>query len=133
MIVWEEPTDEQRATYAAWAAGRPPHVRAVAERFNPWTMYKLATTGQRCRVIGYHADEDDDPRSRVTAYLYVENPVLGQLTGRNVFGIDPADVVPWTDADEPEGMSRGVGGGVEVDAVEYGPASIAVTVRPVRS
>lgn len=117
---WDEPNDEQRAMFATWVAERPPHVRAIAERFDPWTMYRLVSTGQRCRVIGYHADEDDDPRQRVTVRVYVENPGLGPLTGRNVFGIDHDDIVPWTDADEPDGMRRGVTpDGLRLVDIEY--------------
>lgn len=95
---WNEPTDAQRAEFAAWIAERPDHVRAVAEKFDPWTMYRLTTTGQRCQVIGFHESTGPVP---VTVYIYAENATLGPITGVNVFGIDPATVVPWTEADEP--------------------------------
>lgn len=93
---WTEPNDEQRAAWDAWLADRPAHVRAVAERFDPWTMYRHAVTGQRCQVIGFHESDGEIP---VTVYAYCEHAVLGPITGRNVFGIDPANVVPWTEAD----------------------------------
>jgi hypothetical protein len=96
-MMWTEPTDENRAAWAQWLDERPGHVRAVAERFDPWTMYRLTTTGQRCQVIGFHEADGDIP---VTVYIYAEHRILGPITGVNVFGIDPADVVPWTEADE---------------------------------
>jgi hypothetical protein len=104
-----DPTEENKAAWAQWLDERPPFVRAVAERFNPWTMYKLLGTGQRAQIIGFHSDGDDDPRQRVTAYIYVEHPVLGPLSGRKVFGIDPEELAPWTEADEPpaDGMVSG--------------------------
>jgi hypothetical protein len=94
---WFQPTAEQLVAWDAWLADRPEHVRAIAERFNPWTLYRLTTTGQRCSVIGFH--ETSGPIA-VTAYIRAENPVLGELSARNVFGIDPDTLVPWTDADE---------------------------------
>jgi hypothetical protein len=87
---WTEPTDEVRALWQEWLDERPADVRAVAERFNPWTMYRLTTTGQRCQVIGFH-ETDDGP----TVYIYAEHETLGPMTGVNVFGINPDDVVPW--------------------------------------
>lgn len=99
MILWFKPTDKQIAEWKRWLDERPSHVRAVAERFNPWTLYRLTTTGQRCSVIGFH--ETTDPSKPVTAYIHAENPTLGRATARNVFGIDPATLVPWTNGDEP--------------------------------
>ena len=110
-LAWDDPTDEQRKMYAEFLSERPEHVRAVAARFDPWTMYRLTTTGQRCRVIGFHETEEDG----VTVYLYAENPVLGEVTGRNVFGIDPPTVVPWTEADEPEPIA----GNFEVTSIDH--------------
>lgn len=106
---WADPTEEIEAMWTQWLAERPAFVRRVAERFNPWTMYKLVGTGQRVMIIGFHSSKEGDPREEVTAYVYVEHPVLGPLSGRKVFGIDPEEVVPWTDADEPppDGMVRG--------------------------
>src|SRR5262245_33747881 len=119
---WNEPTDEQLAGWVAWVAERPNHVRAIAERFDPWTMYRLTTTGQRCRLIGFHETSGEIP---VTVYVYVEHPLLGEVTGRNVFGIDPATVVPWTEADEPEPMR----GDLKITAIDYASGIVTIGKR----
>jgi len=120
---WTNPTDAQRAEFAAWIAERPDHVRAVAERFDPWTMYRLTTTGQRCRVIGFHESEGPTP---VTLYIYAEHPTLGEITGRNVFGIEPETVVPWTEADEPEPLKGDRGQRLVVTHIDYATGTITV-------
>lgn len=139
MIRWNEPTEEQRTEFEAWRDARPEHVRAVAKKFDPWTMYRLTTTGQRCRVIGFHETSGDIP---VTVYIYAENPVLGEITGVNVFGIDPATVVPWTEGDEPAPLRMDRSGTTVVTAIDRGrgiitlgvvlPDPAPATVAPVR-
>lgn len=103
---WFEPTADQIAEWQRWLAARPSHVRVVAERFDPWTLYRLTTTGQRVSFTGCHegarncGEADVDPM-RVTVAVHAEHPVLGEVSARNVFGIDPDSLVPWTTADEP--------------------------------
>ena len=121
---WCNPTPEQLREWDRWVADRPEHVRSVAERFNPWTLYRLTTTGQRCSVIGFHEVDvekakQSDPSGcgiapvPVTAYIHAENPTLGEITGVNVFGIDPDNLVPWTEADEPAGVRMASSFGTE--------------------
>ena len=103
---WMEPAVEQIAAWQQWVAERPEHVRVIATRFDPWTLYRLTTTGQRCSLTGFHegvknCDETDVDPLRVTACIHAEHPVLGVMSARNVFGIDPDKLVPWTEADEP--------------------------------
>lgn len=106
MTVWwsgEEPTTEMNDAVAQWLAERPPAVRAVAERFNPWQVYRLRTTGQACRFVGCdvgarNCGEIMVDADRVTVRVNAQHPVLGPvLTGRQVFGIDPDDLEPWPD------------------------------------
>jgi hypothetical protein len=89
-----EPTDEQRRLWQEWLNDRPPHVKAVAEKFDPWTLYKMTSTGQRVFVVAF--DEQDDDKVTVTV------GVSGQFNfvthERNVFGIDPNDL---TECDLP--------------------------------
>jgi hypothetical protein len=117
MRRWNEPTEEQKIAYRAWLEERPAHVRAVAARFDPWTMYRLTTTGQRARFIGCdvgflncgespcspscripsgHGGEHSDV-GRVTARIYAEHLELGPISGHGVLGIDPDDLAPWTE------------------------------------
>ena len=91
---WYEPTDEQTAIWREWLAGRPESVRGVAERFRPWMLYRLTTTGQRCSVIAFAEDG--------TIRIQAEHPALGEISAVEVFGIDPETLVPWTYADEPK-------------------------------
>ena len=76
-----EPSAEQLAEWDAWVAERPPSVRAVAERFNPWTVYRFKDTGQRCTILAF--GEDGTVRVAVTSVL---NFVTFE---REVFGVDP--------------------------------------------
>lgn len=94
---WETPTDDQVAAWQAWVAERPPAVRDVAERLNPWDMYRLTTTGQRCRILSFGEVVTDDgaPTGEVTVTIYAEHRDLGAVSGRQVFGIKPEELVPW--------------------------------------
>lgn len=123
MIEWE-PSEEQKKLWHEWLEARPERVRAVAQRFDPWTVYRLASTGQRaqflgcdvgvlncrqsacsdaCRLPAGHPGEHD-PDGRITVRVYVEHPGLGEISGRQVFGIDPDELAPWTDADEEQAI-----------------------------
>lgn len=44
------------AAYRIWLAERPPVVRAVAERFDPWSLYRHRKTGQIVMVCGFFED-----------------------------------------------------------------------------
>ncbi len=120
-----EPSEEQKKLWREWLEVRPERVRMVAQRFDPWTVYRLVSTGQRAQFLGcdvgaLNCDQsacsgvcrlpsghpgDHDPEGRVTARVYVEHPGLGEISGRQVSGIDPDDLTPWTDADEEQATS----------------------------
>lgn len=85
-----EPTPEQEAGYRAWVAERPPLVRAVAERFDPWTLYRLTTTGHRVFMVGFSEPDDDGPVTMVVAVSGLFNAVVME---RTVYGIRPEDLV----------------------------------------
>jgi hypothetical protein len=42
MARWMDPTPEREAAYKKWTAERPPGVRELAEKFDPWELYALA-------------------------------------------------------------------------------------------
>lgn len=48
-----QPTSAQVQGWKEWVAERPPAVRVVAERFDPWTLYRLKTTGQRVYILSF--------------------------------------------------------------------------------
>ena len=96
MAQWFIPTPEQEKSYADWVAERPPVVRAVAERFKPWELYRLKTTGQRVTLVSYF--ENGTVRVNVPA-LYNANRIdlhfiNGQTVDFGVFGVDPNNLEP---------------------------------------
>jgi hypothetical protein len=96
-----EPSAEDLATHQAWLESRPPAIRAVAERLDPWKLYRLRTTGQ---IVGlYSLSEADPPKyPTVTATVTVlrEYSVI-PMPDFQVFGIDPDDLAPY----EPPSMA----------------------------
>ena len=96
-----EPTAEEIAGYLAWVAERPPAVKAVAERFKPWALYRLTTTGHRVTLRSF--GEGDD--GAVTLTVRVSGDFNAVIFERDVFGILPDDLVECDlpTADEPLG------------------------------
>lgn len=103
---WTDPTEEDRVFWQAWLDERPPVVRQVAERFNPWTMYRLTTTGQRCAVLAF--------ASSGTVRVYAEHETLGPVTGVEAFGIAPETLVPWDGSARPEWIVEEIPGGQDL-------------------
>jgi hypothetical protein len=75
--------DEQG--WREWLAGRPPAVRALAEKYPPDRLYRMADTGHRVTLLAYA--EDGTVRVAVTGRF---NLVSFE---RQVFGVDPATLV----------------------------------------
>ena len=97
-----EPTESQQREWAKWVSKRPPKVRAVAERFTPWTLYRMKT-GSRSRVYIHSFGEYEDGSVSLTVN------VTGQFNlvsfDRTVFGIKPEELeeCDLPSADEPLG------------------------------
>jgi hypothetical protein len=85
-----DPTPEQRAAWDDWVASRPACVRRVAERFDPWSLYRLRTTGHRVTIYAFDEGED----GRVTLKVDVTSKFNRVAFERRVFGIDPDDLEP---------------------------------------
>jgi hypothetical protein len=98
----EEPTEEMRASYQQWVATRPECVRVVAERFEPWALYRMKSTGQRVVILSFGEAEDDT----VTLTVYISGEFNLTLFNRQVFGIKPDDLEPCDlpPKDEPVGV-----------------------------
>lgn len=113
-----EPTAEQEQGWAAWVETRPPLVRDVARRFEPWSLYRLKSTGQRVTI-----------RSIATDGTLTVN-VTGQFNlishARAVFGIDADDLEP---ADLP-GPDEPVGEAMSQREVAENIDVLRVQVRP---
>ena len=98
-----EPTEEQKSQRAKWVAERPDAVRAVAERFQPWKLYRMRSTGHRVTVHSYGEGENGS----VTLTVNVTGKYNLLAFERRVFGIDPDDLseCDLPGADEPVGSA----------------------------
>jgi hypothetical protein len=105
MARWTTPTDEQLQAYTDWADQRSEPVKAIAKKFDPWTLYRLC-----------NPEDPDDPGHRVTVHGYSEDGTLivnvtGEFNligfGRRVFGVSPDDLTECDlpAADEPVGTT----------------------------
>lgn len=87
---WVEPTEEEQASYRAWVETRPAHIKAVAERFEPWNLYRLKTNKQRVYVLSF----SDQADGTVTMTVAVTGQFNLLAFDRRVFGIKPEDLEP---------------------------------------
>ncbi len=81
MARYHTPTAEQEQAWREWVETRPPVVRTIAERFDPWTLYRLNTTGQR---VTLHSISEDG-----TVTVNVLGDFNFVVNERAVFGINP--------------------------------------------
>ncbi len=87
-----EPTKKQLKGWKKWASKRPPVIQALAERFDPWTLYRL-DNGDRVQVVSFC--EDGTVTVAVTRHF---NLILFE---RQVFGINP-DLLTECDLPGPD-------------------------------
>ncbi len=97
---------EAEAEWASWVEERPPVVREIARRFDPWSLYRMKSTGQRVTVVSIYEN----------GTLKVE--ITGQFNviafDRQVFGIDPDDLEPC-EAPGPDEVTGALLSGEQVD------------------
>ena len=84
-------TPEQEREWNEWLDERPPMIRAAAEKFPPWHLYKLTPTGQLARIMSYAEPAAVDAKVTVTIHAWYDWHPPG-LPGLNVFGVDPEDL-----------------------------------------
>ena len=82
----KEPTREEIENWNKWVSERPESVRKIAERFEPWSLYRLKSTGHRVFLYSF---EENGTLTVVVSGKY--NKVDFE---RKVFGIDPDDLKP---------------------------------------
>lgn len=87
-----EPTPAQLKAWRKWIRKLPKQVRGVAERFEPWSLYRLKMTGHRVTV---HAFGDD-----ATMTVIVSGRWNNLAFERQVFGIE-ADQLEDCELPEP--------------------------------
>ncbi len=92
-----QPTAEEEAEWVEWIASRSDPVRVVAEKFDPWTLYRMKSTGRRCTLVSIFEDG--------TLNVSVTGEFNAVMFDREVFGVDPNDLEPCErpSADEPTG------------------------------
>ncbi len=83
-----EPTEEQLHGWKAWVAERPDNVKALATRFDPWTLYRLISSGHRVIVQGF----DEGVDGTVSLRVMVSGEFNFVTFERSVFGISPDDL-----------------------------------------
>lgn len=120
MARFYDPTPEQEAGWLAWVAERPPAVRAVAERLDPWSLYRMKSTGH---CVSVHSLSEGPP---VTLTVNVTADYNLVLFERQVFGIDPADLEPC-DLPSPEDVT---GAAMTRDEVTENLDELRVLARP---
>jgi len=72
-----------KAAYYFWCVRLPKGLRAVALKFNPWTVYEIIQTGQLCQIVGI------DIEGNLTANCWDKD---GFFPNYNVYGIKPEDL-----------------------------------------
>lgn len=82
------PTKEEERLYREWVASRPEKVRIVVERFDPWSLYRMKSTGHRVTLVSFQEYKDDE----ITVMVDVCEEFNLVAFERRVFGIDPDDL-----------------------------------------
>lgn len=118
-----EPSAREEKAWHRWVAKRPPHIREVAERFDPWSLYQLKTTGQRVTVVSF---SEEKKTGKVTMTVSITGQFNLIMFDREVFGIDPADLELCDPPPETEMLGTIMGS----DQVEQNRDFLHVLMRP---
>lgn len=84
-----QPSVKNEKAWKKWVADRPESIRSVCARFDPWTLYRLKTTGQRVYILAFSEPGAD---GKVTCRVGVSAEFNLLSFERDVFGIDPDDL-----------------------------------------
>lgn len=118
MARFIEPRGKQERHWRIWVSTRPPKVRAIAERFDPWSLYRMRTTGQRVTIRSF-ADDG-------TVSVAVTGQFNAVLHDAEVFGVNPDDL---EECDLP-GPDEVLGAAMTTEEVEENLDEMRVLVRP---
>jgi hypothetical protein len=113
-----EPTPEQETEWKAWVASLPDCVRIIAERFDPWSLYQMKSTGHRCTLLSISEN--------YTVTVAITGDFNAIMFDRQVFGISPDDLAP---CDLP-GENEAVGTLVSSEQVGENIDALRVMIRP---
>ena len=87
---FKQPSKLQRKLWNQWIEERPASIQEVARRFDPWTLYRLKTTGQRVYILSFSEPGED---GKVRCRVGVSGEFNLVTFERDVTGIDPDDLV----------------------------------------
>lgn len=118
MARFMEPTQEQEEAWKDWLASLPDCVRVVAECFDPWSLYRMKSTGQRVAIASFFED--------ATLSVNVTGEFNIVVFDRAVFGIKPDDLEP---CDLPE-KDEQIGTMMSSEQVDENIDALRVIVRP---
>ena len=90
MARYYEPEPELEQDWKDWVASQPDNVRVVAERFEPFSLYRIRHTGQRVVVASFDTQKD----GKVTLKVLVPAEFNLVIFEWGVFGIEPDDLEP---------------------------------------
>jgi len=108
--------------WAKWVRSRPACVRRLAESFNPWTLYRIKSTQQRCTMISFQEAKD----GTVTLTVAVTGEYNALLMDRQVFGLSPDDIEE-TELPDPD---EALGTFLCPEQVDENIDALRVLVRP---
>lgn len=118
MARFHTPTAEEEKSWQDWVSERPAAVREIAERIDPWTLYRLKPGGQRVTVQSICED------GTLTVNVLAEfNAVTFE---RSVFGISRDDLEEC-DLPEPDEV---VGALLTDQEVDENIDALRVAIRP---
>ena len=83
-MIYNEWTQEEKIQWDEWVATRPPVVQDLCARFPPNRLYLLKSSNHRVFVTSYSEDG--------TMRVCVSGQFNRTLFGRDVFGVEPADL-----------------------------------------
>jgi hypothetical protein len=118
-----EPRREQIEGWKEFVGSRPPAVRAIAERFEPWRLYRMKSTGHRVTV---HSFSEPDGVGRVTLTVNVLGTFNLVEFERQVFGVEPEDLEEC----ELPGENEPVGAALSDDQVDSHIDELRLHIRP---
>ena len=86
-----DPTPEQRAAWDQWVRERPAAIRELIAKykFDPWTLYRLKTSGHRVTLASFDEPIDGSPP---TLRVNVSGEFNAVAFERSVFGIKAEDL-----------------------------------------
>lgn len=104
MARFREPSETEEQMWKGWVASRPPHVEAVASRFEPFSLYRMKSSGQRVVVIGFTEHHE----GHVSLIVQIAGEFNSQPGEKAVAELDPEDLEPCEVPDPSECAGGGI-------------------------